>query len=143
MTLDINMIGATNKFLGDIYSDNFTGFYQFTGGTNAFLTQKGANVLTKTLTEVGGFGTVSPLLEGEAPTTEDYLHAGGMILGIKGVNQVAKKGFKELQRFKKEATKEQLVYEATPKELIKVESEREGIQRQGLQLQNEIYIDKM
>jgi len=113
-----------------------------TGGTNAFLTQKGASVLTKTLTEVGGFGTVSPLLEGEAPTTEDYLHAGGMILGIKGVNQVAKKGFKELQRFKKEATKEQLVYEATPKELIKVESEREGIQRQGLQLQNEIYIDK-
>ncbi len=113
-----------------------------TGGTNAFLTQKGANVLTKTLTEIGGFGTVSPLLEGEAPTTEDYLHAGGMILGIKGVNQVAKKGFKELQRFKKEATKEQLVYEATPKELIKVESEREGIQRQGLQLQNEIYIDK-
>lgn len=113
-----------------------------TGGTNAFLTQKGANVLTKTLTEIGGFGTVSPLLEGEAPTTEDYLHAGGMILGIKGVNQVAKRGFKELQRFKKEATKEQLVYEATPKELIKVESEREGIQRQGLQLQNEIYIDK-
>ena len=25
MTLDINMIGATNKFLGDINADNFTG----------------------------------------------------------------------------------------------------------------------
>ena len=39
MTLDINMIGATNKFLGDIYADNFTGFYEFTGGTNAFTIQ--------------------------------------------------------------------------------------------------------
>ena len=39
MTLDINMIGATNKFLGDIFADNFTGLYNFTGGTNAFTIQ--------------------------------------------------------------------------------------------------------
>ena len=39
MTLDINMIGATNKFLGDIYADNFTGLYNFTGGTNSFTIQ--------------------------------------------------------------------------------------------------------
>ena len=39
MTLDINMIGATNKFLGDIYADNFTGLYNFTGSTNAFTIQ--------------------------------------------------------------------------------------------------------
>ena len=39
MTLDINMIGATNKFLGDIWADNFTGFYQFTGGNNTFTVQ--------------------------------------------------------------------------------------------------------
>jgi len=39
MTLDINMIGATNKFLGDIWADNFTGFYEFTGGTNTFTVQ--------------------------------------------------------------------------------------------------------
>jgi hypothetical protein len=39
MTLDINMIGATNKFLGDIYADNFTGVYNFTGGTNSFTIQ--------------------------------------------------------------------------------------------------------
>ena len=39
MTLDINMIGATNKFLGDIFADNFTGFYEFTGGTNTFTIQ--------------------------------------------------------------------------------------------------------
>ena len=39
MTLDINMIGATNKFLGDIYADNFTGLYNFTGSTNSFTIQ--------------------------------------------------------------------------------------------------------
>ena len=39
MTLDINMIGATNKFLGDIFADNFTGFYEFDGGTNTFTLQ--------------------------------------------------------------------------------------------------------
>ena len=36
MTLDINMIGDTNKFLGDILANNFTGLYNFTGDTNTF-----------------------------------------------------------------------------------------------------------
>jgi hypothetical protein len=39
MTLDINMIGSTNKFLGDIWADNFTGDYNFTGSTNSFTIQ--------------------------------------------------------------------------------------------------------
>jgi len=39
MTLDVNMIGATNKFLGDIWSDSFTGLYNFTGSTNTFTIQ--------------------------------------------------------------------------------------------------------
>ena len=39
MTLDINMIGATNKFLGDINADSFTGLYNFTGGSNTFTIQ--------------------------------------------------------------------------------------------------------
>jgi len=39
MTLDINMIGATNKFLGDIWADSFTGNYNFTGSTNTFTIQ--------------------------------------------------------------------------------------------------------
>ena len=30
MTLDINMIGSTNKFLGDILGDRLTGFFEFT-----------------------------------------------------------------------------------------------------------------
>ena len=39
MTLDINMIGGSNKFLGDIFADTFTGFYEFDGGTNTFTIQ--------------------------------------------------------------------------------------------------------
>ena len=39
MTLDINMIGSGNKFLGDIWADNFTGNYNFTGSTNLFTIQ--------------------------------------------------------------------------------------------------------
>tara|TARA_R100000655_G_scaffold25256_1_gene51336 strand:+ start:29279 stop:33004 length:3726 start_codon:yes stop_codon:yes gene_type:complete len=72
-----------------------------TGGTNAFLTDKGVNVLGRTFAEVGQFGTVAPLLEGRAPTPEDWVHAGGMVLGIKGVNMAATKGFDKLRKFKK------------------------------------------
>ena len=39
MTLDINMIGSTNKFLGDIWADSFTGDYNFTGSSNTFTIQ--------------------------------------------------------------------------------------------------------
>ena len=39
MTLDINMIGATNKFFGDIWADSFTGNYNFIGSTNTFTIQ--------------------------------------------------------------------------------------------------------
>ncbi len=39
MTIDINMIGNTNKFLGDIWADSFTGFYEFTGNSNTFTIQ--------------------------------------------------------------------------------------------------------
>ena len=37
MTLDINQIGSTNKFLTDgIIGENFTGFFEFDGDTNTF-----------------------------------------------------------------------------------------------------------
>jgi|TARA_R100000479_G_C6379642_1_gene200515 hypothetical protein len=36
MNLDINQIGNTNKFLGDIWADNYTGFFEFDGDTNTF-----------------------------------------------------------------------------------------------------------
>ena len=34
MTLDINQIGDTNKFLGDILGDSVTGFFEFDGDSN-------------------------------------------------------------------------------------------------------------
>jgi len=36
MTLDINLIGDTNKFLGDIWADSYTGFFEFDGDSNTF-----------------------------------------------------------------------------------------------------------
>lgn len=39
LTLDINMIGNTNKFFGDIYADSFIGDYNFIGSTNTFTIQ--------------------------------------------------------------------------------------------------------
>ena len=34
LTLDINQIGSTNKFLGDIYGNSITGLFEFTGDSN-------------------------------------------------------------------------------------------------------------
>ena len=39
LTLDINQIGDTNKFLGDILADSFTGFFEFDGDGNNFTIQ--------------------------------------------------------------------------------------------------------
>ena len=39
MTLDINQIGNTNKFLGDIFGDTITGFFEFDGDSNTFTIQ--------------------------------------------------------------------------------------------------------
>ena len=39
LTLDINQIGDTNKFLGDIYGDSITGFFEFDGDSNTFTIQ--------------------------------------------------------------------------------------------------------
>jgi len=49
MTLDINMIGDTNKFLGDILANNFTGLYNFTGDTNTFTLNQGTTALAASL----------------------------------------------------------------------------------------------
>jgi len=35
-TLDINQIGDQNKYFGDMYADNYTGFFQFDGDSNTF-----------------------------------------------------------------------------------------------------------
>ena len=43
LTLDINQIGNSNSFLGDIYGDNVTGFFEFDGDTNSFTIQADPN----------------------------------------------------------------------------------------------------
>ena len=43
MSLDINQIGSTNKFLGDITADSYTGFFEFTGTGNTFTMQTDPN----------------------------------------------------------------------------------------------------
>ena len=48
LTLDINQIGDSNKFLGDILGDNITGFFEFDGDSNTFTIQ--ADPTTKTQT---------------------------------------------------------------------------------------------
>tara|TARA_R110000796_G_scaffold251825_1_gene384136 strand:+ start:1978 stop:2691 length:714 start_codon:yes stop_codon:yes gene_type:complete len=39
MTLDINQIGGSNSFLGDMWADNLTGYFNFDGSSNAFTIQ--------------------------------------------------------------------------------------------------------
>jgi len=39
LTLDINQIGDSNKFLGDILGDNIVGFFEFDGDSNDFTIQ--------------------------------------------------------------------------------------------------------
>ncbi len=39
MTLDINQIGSSNLFRGDIWADNYTGFFNFSGSSNSFTIQ--------------------------------------------------------------------------------------------------------
>ena len=39
LTLDINQIGNTNKFLGDITGNSITGFFEFDGDSNSFTIQ--------------------------------------------------------------------------------------------------------
>ena len=46
-TLDINQIGASNLWKGDITADTYTGFFQFTGGSNVM------NVVTDTTNTYG------------------------------------------------------------------------------------------
>ena len=43
MTLDINQLGNSNIFKGDIYADNYTGFFEFTGDSNTFNVQTDPN----------------------------------------------------------------------------------------------------
>ena len=36
LTLDVNQIGNTNKFLADVYADSLTAFFEFDGDSNTY-----------------------------------------------------------------------------------------------------------
>ena len=87
----------------DVLKGSLSGFFAgFGGGT---LSARGASSLTKVATEAGILGTTSPLLEGRAPTPDDYLHTAGIILGVKG----GQKLFSSPSNFRK-------LFEKTPTE---------------------------
>lgn len=70
---------------------------------------KGLSPTTQTLAskavEVGSFGTIAPVLEGELPTPEDYAHAAGVI-GALGAQRYATgklvKGYKKITKAKQD-----------------------------------------
>ena len=69
MTIDINMIGNTNKFLGDIWADSFTGLYNFTGNSNTFTIQVdpsntfGADSSNQNIAVTGSVGATTSALD--------------------------------------------------------------------------------
>ena len=103
-----------------------------TGVNNVYLTKKGANALTKVGADIGTMGLGAPLLEGELPTPQDFLHAGSMIAGIKGVNWLGSKGIKQVKKFSDSAKEAEFRKEIIEKntsgkdELFKAVSETEA-----------------
>jgi hypothetical protein len=61
------------------------------GGRAAF---KGTSEAGRIAQEIAAFGIGSPALELRLPTPQDFVHAGGMILGIRGATGVAKAGWR-------------------------------------------------
>jgi hypothetical protein len=126
-TIDVGKVvkaGAKGAVLGGM-----------TGATNAYLTQAGAGLLARTAAEIGEVGIGTSVLEGRAPTPQDFLYAGGMVVGMKGVGVVASKGYGEIKRFADEARKPEFRYEAIPKgaqgrkEIYRASSELTASQR--------------
>ena len=56
------------------------------GAVGGRATAKGSSEAVKIAQEIATFGVASPALELRTPTPQDFLHAGGMVLGIRGAN---------------------------------------------------------
>ena len=118
-----------------------------TGGTNAFLTQRGASTLTKVLAETTEFGLGTAAMEGRAPTPQDFFHAGGMLAGIKGVNYIGGKSFNKIKKWAKEGREPEYRLEKLPdtpeaREFLGVMSEAKADVSLGKIRQDTIYYDK-
>ena len=51
MTLDINQLGNSNIFKGDIYADNYTGFFEFTGDSNILVCKQTLTILMELIVQ--------------------------------------------------------------------------------------------
>tara|TARA_R100001129_G_scaffold9368_1_gene6503 strand:+ start:11559 stop:15302 length:3744 start_codon:yes stop_codon:yes gene_type:complete len=119
-----------------------------TSGTGAYLTQRGAKTLTKVSAEIGMFGIGAPALEGELPTPQDFLHAGSMVIGMKGVGAVTSKGYGKLQEFVKDARKPEFRYEHIPEgvtgrsQVYQASAEASAISMLGRKKSEQLWTDK-
>jgi len=73
---------------GDVLTESMKGALlgAVTGGIAARGIAKGSSTAVKVLQEGAAFGTLSPALEGEFPTPQDYIHSVGTIMGLRGTN---------------------------------------------------------
>ena len=73
---------------GDVLTESMKGSLlgAVTGGIAARGIAKGSSTAVKVLQEGAAFGTLSPALEGEFPTPQDYIHSVGTIMGLRGTN---------------------------------------------------------
>ena len=61
-----------------------------TGGIGGRAAFKGSSEAVRVAQEIAAFGTLEPALDLRVPTPQDFVHAGGMILGIRGANMALK-----------------------------------------------------
>ena len=61
-----------------------------TGGIGGRAAFKGSSESVRVAQEIAAFGTLEPALDLRVPTPQDFVHAGGMILGIRGANMALK-----------------------------------------------------
>jgi len=61
-----------------------------TGAVGGRGVAKGSSEAVKLVQEIGTFGTVSPITEGKLPTPDDYVHAAGVLLGMRGATGTGK-----------------------------------------------------
>ena len=131
----------------------------FTGGIGGRAVHKGASEAVRVAQEIAAFGIAEPALDLRIPTPQDFLHAGGMILGIRGANMAIKggvrvaKGEKIIQpkikakeaspefieeyakrrlKFREDIAREGQIWTSQRKGFEKVEIVKEGETKEGL-----------
>jgi hypothetical protein len=105
-----------------------------TGGVGGRAAYKGSSEAVRLAQEIASFGTLEPALDLRLPTPQDYLHASGMILGIRGANMAIKGGVRAVKgepiiqpKIKAKEASPEFIEEYAKRELkFTEESAREG-----------------